>query len=405
MTTADIDLTLVDRADVYKGGELAAHLERTEDGIAFRYTTDWIRNAGPPVASTLPVAADAVVAPAGAVPPFFAGLLPEGRRLSALRRHLKTSADDELSMVLAVGADVIGDVQVVPGGAPLAMPAPRLEVTSFSAVRFADLLAELDIVVDRIGLPGVQDKVSLAMLNVPAAAASGKHLLKLNPPEYRHLVENEHFFLTRAALSGVEAASADLVHDVDGQAGLAVQRFDRVTSSGGETAFAVEDGCQALGKHPEAKYRLTTESVLSRLCSLCDAPVPAAQTFLRQLVYAYLTGNGDAHAKNFSVLADRPGRYAPSPAYDLPSSQPYGDSTMALSLAGSRDSNLPGRRFVTLGATLGLPEKAAIRVVRETASSAERWLDDLSEIPFDIGVINKLKRVIRRRQSLLLNDQ
>ena len=43
-------------------------------------------------------------------------LLPEGRRLGALRRAVKTSADDELSLLLAVGADAIGDVQVVPSG-------------------------------------------------------------------------------------------------------------------------------------------------------------------------------------------------------------------------------------------------------------------------------------------------
>jgi len=38
--------------------------------------------------------------PAGALPSYFSGLLPEGRRLGALRRAVKTSADDELSLLL-----------------------------------------------------------------------------------------------------------------------------------------------------------------------------------------------------------------------------------------------------------------------------------------------------------------
>lgn len=50
---------------------------------------------------------------AGAVPPYFAGLLPESRRLTALQRAIKTSADDEFSLLLAIGHDAIGDVQVV----------------------------------------------------------------------------------------------------------------------------------------------------------------------------------------------------------------------------------------------------------------------------------------------------
>ncbi len=53
---------------------------------------------------------------AGALPPFFSGLLPAGRRLTALRSAVKTSADDELTLLLAVGADTIGDVQILPHG-------------------------------------------------------------------------------------------------------------------------------------------------------------------------------------------------------------------------------------------------------------------------------------------------
>ena len=71
----------------------------------------------PAIATTLPVTTTPVTTLGGAVPAFFAGLLPEGRRLSALRQGVKTSADDELSLLLGVGGDTIGDVRVVPAGA------------------------------------------------------------------------------------------------------------------------------------------------------------------------------------------------------------------------------------------------------------------------------------------------
>src|SRR5262249_24737099 len=106
----------VERADVYKRGELAATLTRTREGVVFAYRPEWLDERRPAVALSLPLTAAPVTRAGGAVPAFFAGLLPEGRRLGALRRDVKTSLDDELSLVLAVGSDAVGDVQVVPDG-------------------------------------------------------------------------------------------------------------------------------------------------------------------------------------------------------------------------------------------------------------------------------------------------
>jgi len=75
----------IGRADVYVGDELAAHLTRTGNDIEFRYTPEYLDRGGPAVATTLPLNEQPVVTVAGAVPAYFAGLLPEGRRLSALR--------------------------------------------------------------------------------------------------------------------------------------------------------------------------------------------------------------------------------------------------------------------------------------------------------------------------------
>ena len=397
-----IDYTLVARAEVFKDGRLAAHLERAGEYVAFRYTDDWIAAAGRPVATTLPVREEVIMTAGGAVPAFFAGLLPEGRRLSALRRSVKTSSDDELSLLLAVGSDTIGDVAVVPEGHVTQRAHPRLEVDDFSSVRFTDLLADLEIHIDRVALPGVQDKVSLAMLNVPVTAAGQSYLLKLDPPEFPHLVTNEHFFLAAARKSGIQTAQTELVHDADGRPGLVVLRFDRdPVKGGGVQALAAEDGCQALGLHPASKYQVTTETLLAKLSSLCEAPQPAALVFLSQMVFAYVTGNGEAHAKNFSILADVHGRWAPSPAYDVPTSQPYGDNFPALSVSGKRDGNIPGRRFVELGVALGLNQTAAGRAVSRIADSVDLWLPGLETLPFDAGKLKKLGHVIAHRRDLL----
>lgn len=396
--------TEVIRADVYKAGRLAAHLTRTRDGVEFGYVADWVRNDGPPVATTLPVGTEPVHTTGGAVPAFFAGLLPEGRRLSALRRAVKTSADDDLSLLLAVGSDPVGDVQVVAEGEPPTRAGAYI-TTALDQVRFADVLASFDIAVDQAALAGVQDKASLAMISLPVATGGSSAILKLDPPEYPHLVVNEAFFLGASRRSRIATVAGTVVTDADGRAGLVVRRFDRRPTADGLGALAVEDGCQVRGRYPAAKYLGGLEETLGALVAVCAAPRPAALELLRQAVFAYLSGNGDAHAKNFSVLADDQGRFAPAPAYDLPSSYPYGDTTLALSVDGRRDGNLTGARFLSLGRSLGLPERAARRAVHETARAADGWLDEVAGLPFGSGITGKLRRVIQHRQRLLLDDQ
>jgi serine/threonine-protein kinase HipA len=340
--------------------------------------------------------------PGGALPAFFTGLLPEGRRLSALRRLVKTSADDELSLLLAVGADAIGDVQVVPGGQLPQQVGARVEVAGFGEVRFRALLADQGMQAERTALPGVQDKVSAAMINVPVSRRGARFLLKLTPPEFPHLVANEFCFLTAGRLAGLTMSSAELVQDAEGVPGLLVRRFDRVPQAEGQRplSLAVEDACQVLGLPPADKYRVSAERALGALASLCQSPLAAGRTLLMQAVFAYLTGNGDAHAKNFSVLQGSDGEWAPTPAYDVPSSQPYGDSTLGLSV-NSRTADPGGRDFMVLGRALGLPDRASGRVIAAQVDRVDSWLPLVDTLPFDLATRRKLVRVVRHRRTRL----
>lgn len=390
------DAIRVRTADVYKAGRRCATLERTAQGVTFGYVPGY---DGPPVASTLPVADEPRVTPAGAVPPYFSGLLPEGRRLTALRRAVKTSADDELSLLVAVGADPVGDVQVVPEGDPPDRPAPKVTVESWSAVRFADLLRDEGI--DPVALAGVQEKVSAAMIAVPVTGTGAHHLLKLDPPEFPHLVANEAFFLDVARRCGLRVVQSEVVHDADGIPGLLVTRFDRAVVDGEVTCRAQEDGCQALGRYPADKYVVSSEEVVQRLASLTRAPAVALRDLFQQIAFAYLTGNGDLHAKNVSVGVDEHGEWRVTPAYDLPSSHPYGDTTMALDLRGVRTERITRRRMLAFAASIGLRERAAASVLDHLVESVDLWLPDLDELPFDERRIHKLRRLVQDRRGRL----
>ena len=400
------ELRAVERAVVLKAGALAAHLTRRRDSIVFAYTDEYVSSGGPPVALTLPVSREPVVThAAGALPPFFSGLLPEGRRLSALRAAVKTSADDELTLLLAVGGDPIGDVQVVPEGEAPVDVEPRVSVADWGELRFRDLFSASvgDAgTVDRVAIPGVQDKVSARMINIPVARQADRFILKLDPPEFPHLVANEAFFLEAARGSGLDVAEAEVVQDAEGVPGLLVRRFDRVADAAGEVvALAQEDGCQVLGRYPADKYRVSTEEVIGALSAACRAQPVAALTLLKQVAFAYLSCNGDAHAKNFSIRRIAQEEWRVTPAYDLPSSYPYGDTTMALPINDRTREDIGRRDFLALGAAVGLKPRAVARALDELCERVNGWVDGLAALPFDEGRLIKLRRSVEYRRGRL----
>jgi serine/threonine-protein kinase HipA len=114
-----------------------------------------------------------------------------------------------------------------------------------------------------------------------------------------------------------------------------------------------------------------------------------------------LTGNGDAHAKNFSVLQNEAGEWQVSSAYDVPCSYVYGDTTMALSIGGRSGSNFGLKHFLALGDGLGVPARAVNRALADLVARVDRWLPEIDRLPFDRGQLDKLRRVIDNRRGRL----
>ncbi len=184
------------------------------------------------------------------------------------------------------------------------------------------------------------------------------------------------------------------MHDCEGTAGLQVVRFDR----GADSRLAAEDACQILNVYPVRKYDQTAATVVRALAERCQSRAMAARDLFGQMVFAYLSGNGDAHAKNFSIVQQPSGEWWIAPAYDLPSTFPYGDKTMALTIDG-RTSNLTRARMLSFAATIGLSQRAATRVLDDLTEAADVWLDRLDELPFDPRRIHDLRKFLRYRQA------
>lgn len=409
-TAVTADPRSVQVATVVKAGNEAATLTREDGAVAFAYTPEYLQAhavADPDdpriaVATSLPVTGEPVRTAAGALPPFFSGLLPEGRRLTNLRRKVKTSADDELSLLLAVGHDLVGDICVQPQGqAPQsALEQEPARTRSFAQMDFTDLLASAGVV-DPVAIPGVQDKVSGRLITVPLTHNGHAHLLKISPPEYPLLVENEAFFLALAARGKLQVVAHQVVRDRHARAGLLIERFDRLSTPDGLQRLPVEDASQVLGLYPADKYSTTTEEVATNLAGLCPARLVALRSVFTQAVLAWLTGNGDLHAKNFSLVA-RDGEWAMTPIYDIPATAPYGDTTMALPVQGRVDG-LSHQRWLAFAEQIGLPQKAAQVVIEQMLSLTATLSDDVEQgaIPLDQRRLRDWARLLKARRRHL----
>ena len=177
--------------------------------------------------------------------------------------------------------------------------------------------------------------------------------MKFSPPEYPHLVENEVWFLASSETAGLRTPRHQLIIDRSGATALVIERFDRAvrTKTPALCRGRRHAGARSL---PGRKHRLTSEQVTHALIDSCQAPVVAASEVFRMFLFAWLTGNGDMHAKNISMINE--GRVADRPHYDVPSTLPYGDDSMALPLPVATATSL-GRLSSSSPRTSTCPSK------------------------------------------------
>lgn len=398
--------TDVERADVYCDAVRAGTLERTPRGSRFTYEPAFLeacRRRGWGLGFRVPLQPE-VETQGVNLHPFFAGLLPEGVRLAALERAVKTSRDDLFSLLLAAGSDAVGDVRVVAPGETEAPP-PVLDLGALDHVSFAEVLQHsLDYQRggERRLIPGVQPKVSAAVITLPVRLRRGARaeaMLKLEPKELPRLVANEHFFMTMARRCGLEVADVAVVHDQVGASGLLVTRFDRQADAPPQRLHC-EDGCQFLDRYPADKYRLTFKDVAEGVRGLATAARPELVKLLQLLAFSYLIANGDLHARNVSLLVDEHGLVRLAPAYDLLATLPYGDRRLAMKVLG-RDDNLTRAHLVQLGHQLGLAPPVVSEMLEALCDAAPGFIARLGEIGFAARPTRHLERVMRKRRDEL----
>lgn len=407
------DAKRVQRAVVYKNGVAAATIERSaRTGVVFSYLPAYLEAGGQALAATLPALSTPVKLAHGTVPAFFAGLLPEGERLAKLRWVVKTTLADEMSLLIAAGQDPVGDVQILPAGATPVDPEPLAllpaELSDFSFAQFDAGAGP----VDPSSLPGVQNKVSAGLLG---ARDRRRFILKMNNPGQPHQVAMEFLLLAKAKNLGIPVVQPRILADKFGVQALLLPRFDRTPAG----RLAVEDGTQLLGLAPGRKGAVSAEAVAGAIVNRCAAGPLAARNVYLLFLFAWLTGNGNLHAKNISVLQHATGEWLVAPAYDLqctlaadieegiaagvpggiltdlPDGDPSRDPGMALALGGSR-TNLDRSEWLRFARVLNLPERLAAKCITKALAASSLTA---AELPYEREVSAAVVRVLAARRA------
>lgn len=285
----------------------------------------------------------------------------------------------------------------------------------------ADNLGEYYEKTKRLSISGVQLKYSLRLekKELQLTDKGGQYILKPIPPGlialHDQAPENEHLTMQIAKqVFNIPVAENALIYFRDGSTAYITRRFD-VRPDG--TKWLQEDFAQLIGKTKQRdgenyKYDGSYEEIGHFIQSKISAPIPALESFFKQVLFNYIFSNGDAHLKNFSLIQTEFGDHVLSRAYDLMCTVLHApsESDTALDLyEGDLESShyqkfgCFGRpNFEELAQRLGLLPSRSSRIIDALLSNKEKvkqmimysYLDDPVKTKYLEHYTDKLGRFI-----------
>ncbi len=339
---------------------------RNEGGAYhFQYDAEWLENSGGFVlAPQFPL--EAKEFSGHLVREFFQNLLPEGNALEAVLNHLQLRNNASTYETIGLlGYELPGVLSV------LQEDLEKRSIQKYQPLAFDELskrIRDKDIPFmlsnpepegRMSSLAGAQAKYSarydkkLHVLRESLKGSPTTHILK---PDIQRETEKgkklfEHSTINEFACMKLAKALGLLVPDVFlirvPEPVYIIERYDREIVSGNIVPLHQIDGCQFLGQSG-GEWKYETDGELVSLRKLANAfrevRVPAKNMlqFQRWVMFNYLIGNSDAHAKNISVLINDKG-YKIAPFYDLICERVYIVRGLALFVGGEREFDQVGR--------------------------------------------------------------
>lgn len=350
---------------------------------------------------------------------YFTNLLPEGELREVAARALGVSAANTFSMLAELGGDCAGAVVLLPDDAGDATNTSNDSPLLLSAAELADQLESIPrrpaVIAGgeplRMSLAGAQAKLPVirdgGAVTLPRSWHDPTtHILKPEPSAYAGLVANEFFCMRLARHCGLPTAAVSAEQTINGLPYLSVARYDRDLLA--KRRLHQEDFCQALGQPPTQKYQAEGGPSLVDQFELLDraSAVPARDKLAlwRAVVFNFLIGNCDAHAKNFSLLYES-ARPSLAPLYDLVSTAAYPELADRLACkigSATRLDEVNAAAFAEAARACDLNEKVAIGQARELAAAVVAGARELAgDTDHATGMVAEIVRGVEARAGRL----
>ena len=305
----------MERLDVFLLGQRVGELESDRGNLSFRYLPEYLKQADAVAISySLPLQSEPFDSPATGV--FFDNLLPPNVVRKRLGKILHLSRHNIFGFLKAIGGDCAGAIALYPPSDAESDASSPPTLRELSEEEASQILTDLpkrplnigDEAGFRISGTGAQDKLIACVrdgkISLPLFGAPSTHIIKPPAAEYPESVFNEFFCMRLAREVGLPAPSCEIL-TLKNVPYYCVTRFDREVVDGEIRRLHQEDFCQLLSVDPEKKYEDAGGPTIPRCFQLIKKMrlgTIGQVDFLRRIIFNVLIGNGDAHAKNFSVL-------------------------------------------------------------------------------------------------------
>ncbi|MFC4236396.1 type II toxin-antitoxin system HipA family toxin [Thalassospira xianhensis] len=347
--------------------ELVGHLRMDTHGeMSFEYDDAYLGVASTPLSQSLPLRKEPFNQLECA--PFFAGLLPDNPQArQALGKQFHVSDDNSFGLLANIGRDCAGAVVIAPE--PQALEPRQGWLEELDEAQLADLIDNLPhrplAAVEgevMLSLAGVHDKAAVfvdpaGQVSLPHHGHPSSHILKVDIKGLPDSIRTESFLLKLAREMKLPVPHSR-VGEAEGKTYMLVSRFDRVVSwnedgsAGRIRRLHQEDFCQALGVPPHMKYEHeggpTLADMFKLVFKVTRVPVKEVLKLTDYVIYNFLIGNPDSHAKNYSLVY-RPRAVELSPIYDLNNAKAFEHHfkkvrpRIAQAIGGERNPEMIGR--------------------------------------------------------------
>ncbi|MDM8550795.1 type II toxin-antitoxin system HipA family toxin [Desulfobacterales bacterium HSG2] len=324
--------------------------------------------------------------------PFFSNLLPEGDIRTVIAKLVSVSEKNDMALLEKIGGECAGAVSVLPEGVVPDTKGEYIRISQDELDSMTEAQTGRPLLINRkelrLSLAGAQDKLPVFIKDgeyfLPTGNMPSSHIIKPRNRYFEGTVQNEAFCMKLAKAAGLPVPDC-YIRKRGKSIAYVVERYDRAREPEQNISrIHQEDFCQAMGYLPGQKYESEGGPGLSDCFSLLQKfgtqPIADRKHFIEWVIFNFLIGNADAHAKNISLLF-RYGKVCLAPFYDLMSTLVYPELSQKMSMKIGREGRYKWtrkRHWERFAKGIGVRPRIVFEIAESMADRLETESSDIA---------------------------